>query len=102
MVGFRGHVPVAAHDLRTSNSELAWLTGLHLDQAVVEVNDLRIGPRNRNANAPCLPHAIQRIHVRDGGSLREPEPFHDPRASDRLEAAEHLLGQRGGSRETAL
>ena len=91
--GLRGAVPVALHDLRPLDQQLANLAGRQLG-AGRQVHDPRLGRGQRDADKAVPVRAMQRIGVRDRAGLGEPIPLDQPRACDALEPLLHLDRQR--------
>ena len=85
-----GLAPVAFHDLRAANAELAILTDTNLAFTGLDINDAAFGTGERQANAARLPLRKEWRRMRNRRGLRKSVALSEGLAGDRLERADYF------------
>ena len=98
--GFQFVVPVAPHDLGSSNRQFARFTDRQLALAGFKVHDARLSVRERHADRVARAIAIDGIAVGDRTGFGEPIAFGDLHICQPFEAVLHLGMQGAGAAET--
>jgi len=100
--GGRFVAPVAEHDLRAADGEFADLARLDLFAGVNQVQDRGLGGGKRDADAPDLAVAPQRVGVGDGRGLGETVAFDEFSFGQFFEGLLHFHRQRRGAADAGL
>src|SRR5204863_6297085 len=89
--------PVALHDLRSRDAQLAGLAERQLARAGFDVDDLHVGVWKRQADCARPANRELRRRVRDGRGLRQPVAFRQRPPDAALELVKDFHGARGAA-----
>src|SRR5437762_5251234 len=96
--GVLGLVPVAAHDLRPADGDLAYRAGADVAQAALELDDAVLRPGDHRADR-VEDRVIERVGMRDRRRLGEPIALDDRLPGPLAHATRRLRRERRGAAE---
>src|SRR5207237_1945802 len=88
--GLLGPLPVAVHDVRAAKTQLPRLARTHLARSGLDVDDLAVNVRQREADRAGLADSLARVRVRHRRRLGQAVPLEDLAAGEILEPLHDL------------